>query len=74
MKRKYKGRECSPFILAAHDGNVEGVRILLSEPGMDMNQKEKYGGTALMGASVSGHIDVLNLLVQQNILELVFNI
>ena len=63
VKEKYKGADL-PFIAAAGDGNVEDVRILLSEDGMDMNQTNKHWNTALHWASFNGHIDVVNLLLQ----------
>ena len=72
VKEKYKGKMFPPFIQAAYVGNVEDVRILLSEDGMDVNQTDEDGGyTALMGASVNGHIDVLNLLllIRNNLIQ-----
>ena len=65
VKEKYKGKNFPPFIQAACDGNIEDVRILLSEDGMDVNQKGENGNTALMWASRKGLIHVLNLLLNQ---------
>ena len=71
VKKKYKGKTYPPFIQAAHDGNVEDVRILLLEDGMDVNQKGKWVGfTALYWASAHEHIDVVNLLLQQKNLKI----
>ena len=65
VKEKYKGKDDSPFIIAACNGNVEDVKILLSEDGMDINQKtDEDGYTALYYASLFGHIDIVNLLLQ----------
>ena len=47
VKEKYKGTRYPPFIQATHDGNVEDVRILLLEDGMDVNQKGTDWYTAL---------------------------
>ena len=38
------GLRDSPFIDAAYDGNVEDVRILLSEDGMDVTNRIRMGG------------------------------
>ena len=70
VKEKYKGKYLPPFIQAAFDGNVEDVRILLLEDDMDVNQKDKYGTTALHLASYYGDIDVVNLLLQQKNLKI----
>ena len=57
VKRKYKGKRFPPFIQAAYVGNVEDVRILLSEDGMDVNQKDEEGYTALHFAVAYEHIE-----------------
>ena len=60
MKRS-KQEEDSPLIEAANDGNIEDVRILLLEEGMDVNQKGGGGFTALSCASCKGHTSVVGL-------------
>lgn len=70
VKRKYKGKDYPPFLQAALDGNVEDVRILLSEKWMDVNQTNGIGSTALIMASGRGHIHIVNLLLQHKNLKI----
>eukprot|EP00945_MAST-04E_sp_MAST-4E-sp1_P007839 g7839.t1 len=48
---------------AVSDGNVEDVRILLSEEGIDVNAKDQYGRTPLWVSSEEGKTDVVELLL-----------
>ena len=53
----------SPLKLAAENGHVEIVRLLL-EAGADTNRINDCGDTALMSASQEqGHLEVLRLLL-----------
>jgi ankyrin len=52
------------FINAARLGDVAKVDKFLSD-GMDINAKNRSGNTALMEACASGHLDVINLLLDR---------
>jgi len=51
-----------PLVVAAADGNVAGVRALLNQ-GADPNEADESQGTALLGASWAGHLEVAQLLL-----------
>jgi ankyrin repeat protein len=72
-EKKYEGKKHPPFIQAAKDGNIHDVEILLNEKGMDVNQKNLYGQTALHLAAAAKHskaIDVLKVLLSHDCLEI----
>ncbi|MFW1864005.1 ankyrin repeat domain-containing protein, partial [Acinetobacter baumannii] len=50
------------LITAASKGNVDIVNELIKN-GADINTVDAYGFTPLMLASISGHLDVVKLLV-----------
>ena len=52
------------FVNAARVGDAAKVDKFLSE-GMDINAKNKSGNTALMEACASGHVDMINLLLDR---------
>ena len=52
------------FLNSAKDGNTKAVRLFL-QAGMNVNEKNSDGQTALMLASYSGHIDTVKLLLKQ---------
>jgi len=50
------------LMLAAFDGNLEAVRLLLLQ-GADVNARDKDGDTALMFAAFRGHAAIVSLLL-----------
>ena len=58
-------REPNLLIEAAKHGNLEEVRDLLRN-GADVNEKDRYGNSALMFASGEGHIEIVHLLIDNN--------
>lgn len=52
------------FLRCAHEGNVSGLKDLLSK-GVDINFQDTYFWTAMMCASWSGHTAVVRLLLQR---------
>jgi ankyrin repeat protein len=50
---------------AARQGSFEAVRALVSAPGLDLNQQDPDGVTALLFATLNGHFDVAALLVEK---------
>ena len=63
----------TPLIIAAHNGHLNSVKILLGY-GADIEARGTLkignevveGCTPLWGAAVTGHLDVLRLLIEQN--------
>ncbi|XP_059922006.1 inversin isoform X1 [Gadus macrocephalus] len=54
------------FMWAAGKGSDEVIRTMLSfTSGMDINMADKYGGTALHAASLSGHVSTVHLLLEK---------
>jgi uncharacterized protein len=51
---------------AASEGDVRQVQALLDE-GVDVNARDKAGGTALMRASVTGHADIVRRLLDKGV-------
>ena len=49
-------------MLAERYGNVECVKLLLYQPDININEKNKYGHTALVLAEIKGRSDCLMLL------------
>ena len=49
--------------IAARNGNVEIARLLLAQPGIDVNVKNKWKSTPLMLAAGVGHLEVVELLL-----------
>lgn len=50
--------------IAARNGNVEIIRLLLAQTNLDVNAKNKWKSTPLMIAAGSGNLDVLDLLLR----------
>ena len=59
----YDGRTC--LHLAASTGNRNVVEALLSDKSVDVNFKDRWGGTALADAVREGHQQVAELLRQR---------
>jgi hypothetical protein len=53
----------TPLHLAAYNGHVEIIRLLLLN-GAEVNAKNNRGRTPLYCAALNGHIDILHLLVE----------
>ena len=51
------------LIIAARHGNLQDVQDLLTN-GANVNTKSEHGHTALMLASVGGHVDIVVELLQ----------
>jgi len=49
---------------AAWDGDLKRVKKILSGGNVDVNEKDKYGNTALIRASKWGHIEVVKYLLE----------
>jgi hypothetical protein len=69
--RRYQpsAKNCAPpspaeaFVAAARAGDLAAMQKLLAR-GVDVNAKDKDGGTALMAASAQGHLDVVQALLE----------
>uniref|UniRef100_A0A672G3V1 Inversin n=1 Tax=Salarias fasciatus TaxID=181472 RepID=A0A672G3V1_SALFA len=54
------------FMWAAGKGSDDVIRTMLSlNPHIDINMADKYGGTALHAASLSGHVSTVKLLLEK---------
>ncbi|KAM3614919.1 uncharacterized protein V6R79_020788 [Siganus canaliculatus] len=54
------------FMWAAGKGSDDVIRTMLSlTPHIDINMADKYGGTALHAASLSGHVSTVKLLLER---------
>ncbi|KAM4581149.1 inversin isoform 1-T3 [Odontesthes bonariensis] len=54
------------FMWAAGKGSDDVIRTMLSLiPNIDINMADKYGGTALHAASLSGHVSTVKLLLEK---------
>ena len=57
-----------PLILAARRGNLDQLRTLLGQPGVDINQVDaRFGSTALMFAAQVGNLDVVEFLLASGV-------
>jgi ankyrin repeat protein len=54
----------SLLILAAYKGHAEIVRLLLSEPGVEVDFRNGMGFTALSGAAFKGETEIMGQLVE----------
>ncbi|XP_010806309.2 inversin isoform X3 [Bos taurus] len=55
------------FMWAAGKGNDDVLRTMLSlKSDIDINMADKYGGTALHAAALSGHVSTVKLLLENN--------
>ncbi|KAI3360486.1 hypothetical protein L3Q82_002370 [Scortum barcoo] len=54
------------FMWAAGKGSDDVIRTMLAlTPNIDINMADKYGGTALHAASLSGHVSTVKLLLER---------
>ncbi|XP_068614259.1 inversin [Brachionichthys hirsutus] len=54
------------FMWAAGKGSDDVIRTMLAQiPHIDINMSDKYGGTALHAASLSGHVGTVKLLLER---------
>ncbi|KAM9310006.1 inversin [Pholidichthys leucotaenia] len=54
------------FMWAAGKGSDDVIRTMLTlTPNIDINMSDKYGGTALHAASLSGHVSTVKLLLEK---------
>ena len=59
-----QSQQVQKLIESAKDGNIEQVRKLLKIPGIDVNQADSNGNTALMWAAANGRQEVVKELLQ----------
>jgi len=55
--------QATPLIAAAAAGHASCIRILLSQPAIDVNRATTNGDTALILSSIQGHRDCVSLLL-----------
>lgn len=56
--------------MAAYSGSIEGVRLLLSDQDILINETNDYGSTALILAVQEGHIGIVKLLLSDERLDI----
>ena len=57
------GGKWTPLIGASFNGHIECVRVLVAQPGIELNKGHRYKQTtALLAASYFGHVDIVELL------------
>ncbi len=54
------------LLLAIQKNQLKTVSLLLGQPGMNMNQVDAYGNTALHHAAMLGRNDIIKLLMKQH--------
>ncbi len=54
----------TPLMVAAAKGDVESVRSLLRSRGTNVNSRNKFGSTALMGAAAGGFTPIVDALLK----------
>lgn len=72
-KKKYAGHRrksgtvsrFTPLVAAAYDGDVEGVKVLMKEYKINVNQTVNAGQTSLYWACQEGHEDVIKVLLEK---------
>ena len=53
----------TPLIIASDRGHVEIVKLLLSQPGIEINSKDDKGRTPLMYSAYEGRTEIVQILV-----------
>ncbi len=53
------------LISACKSGNEGIVKVLLSNPWINVNEKSLFRYTSLMHASANGHLEIVKLLIQE---------
>ena len=66
VKEKYEGKYYPPLYEATEAGNVEDVRILLLEEGIDVNAADNHSWTPLHRASLCGFTEIVELLLARD--------
>lgn len=59
---KFSVIEVAYFVYAAENGDTETVKKFI-ELGIDVNQKDHNDDTAIMGAALNGHKDIVSILM-----------
>ena len=60
------GGDWTPLIIASCDGYIECVKILVAQPGIEINKGARSDqSTALYWASCNGHVEIVELLCSQ---------
>ena len=54
----------TPLNWASYQGHVEVVRLLLSQPNIDLNNKDDWNDSPLGGAKNNNHTEVVQLLTE----------
>ena len=62
-KYVYGGNEQLDLLGAARDGNIQRVEEILGNDDTDVDDTDKDGATALILASISGHLAIVQLLI-----------
>jgi ankyrin repeat protein len=60
---KHSKTNITPLNIASHKGHVEVVRLLLSQPNIDLNKKA-FNKSALDSARNNNHTEVVQLLAE----------
>ena len=60
-------KSINTFIEAARDGNEETVLSLLNRNEVNINDKDKYGDTALMWAAINNYERMVSLLIDRGV-------
>lgn len=69
VNSKYPIWKGTPLHFAAHDGKVEGVKLLLQHKGIDINARVSHGITALKVAKWYNRQEVVDLLLSHGAMD-----
>ncbi|KAG8176485.1 hypothetical protein JTE90_017540 [Oedothorax gibbosus] len=64
IEEKNNELHCTPLLLASKLGKLEVVKELLNQPGINVNEKDKNGQSALHHSICKGHLQVVNTLLK----------
>ncbi|KAK9715937.1 hypothetical protein RND81_06G199800 [Saponaria officinalis] len=53
----------SPLLFSAQAGDIEALRTVMAQPGIDLNQADEVGFTAVLLTALIGHVESFRLLV-----------